>query len=121
MNGYLLASDKARSDFLDYVNELSLHSTENESISEITRRESDAYDEPTEEQKQDDDDDTAEKRMFGRACAQIVSRITNSSRKGVWYLLNDGVFFFCFSTIIIIIVVIIIRFIKRLTYTIYSF
>ncbi|KAI9497852.1 Rgp1-domain-containing protein [Zychaea mexicana] len=77
------ASDKARSDFLDYVNELSAHSSENESFSEITRRESDAYDEPTAEQKQDDDD-TAEKRMFGRACAQIVSRITNSSRKAMF-------------------------------------
>ncbi|KAI9274409.1 Rgp1-domain-containing protein [Phascolomyces articulosus] len=84
------ASDKARSDFLDYVNELSLHSTENESISEITRRESDAYDEPTEEQKQDDDDDTAEKRMFGRACAQIVSRITNSSRKAMFDICKNN-------------------------------
>ncbi|KAI7853420.1 Rgp1-domain-containing protein [Circinella umbellata] len=83
-------SDKARSDFLDYVNELSLHSTENESISEITRRESDAYDEPTEEQKQDDDDDTAEKRMFGRACAQIVSRITNSSRKAMFDICKNN-------------------------------
>ncbi|KAI8145789.1 Rgp1-domain-containing protein [Fennellomyces sp. T-0311] len=83
------ASEKARSDFLDYVNELSAHSTENESIHEITRRESDAYDEPTAEQKQDDED-SAEKRMFGRACAQIVSRITNSSRKAMFDICKNN-------------------------------
>lgn len=67
-----------------YVNELSEHVNGNTSIHEITRRESDAYEEPTAEQDQDDDE-TAEKRMYGRACAQIVSRITNASRKGkVW-------------------------------------
>lgn len=64
-----------------YVNELSEHVNGNTSIHEITRRESDAYEEPTAEQDQDDDE-TAEKRMYGRACAQIVSRITNASRKG---------------------------------------
>lgn len=78
---HCLASNKARDEFMAYVNELSEHVNGNTSIHEITRRESDAYEEPTADQDQDDDE-TAEKRMYGRACAQIVSRITNASRKG---------------------------------------
>lgn len=66
---------------MSYVNELLERSNENVSVQEITRRQSDTYDEPIADQE-DDDEDTAEKRMQGRACAQIVSRITNASRKG---------------------------------------
>ncbi|KAI9319707.1 Rgp1-domain-containing protein [Dichotomocladium elegans] len=77
------ASDKARDEFIAYVNALSNPTNGSVSFHEITRRESDAYEEPTAEQNQDDED-IAEKRMLGRACAQIVSRITNSSTKAMF-------------------------------------
>ncbi|KAI7877208.1 Rgp1-domain-containing protein [Lichtheimia hyalospora FSU 10163] len=83
------ASYKARDEFMAYVNELSEHVNGNTSIHEITRRESDAYEEPTAEQDQDDDE-TAEKRMYGRACAQIVSRITNASRKAMFDICKNN-------------------------------
>ncbi|KAJ8652306.1 hypothetical protein O0I10_012079 [Lichtheimia ornata] len=83
------ASNKARDEFMAYVNELSEHVNGNTSIHEITRRESDAYEEPTAEQDQDDDE-TAEKRMYGRACAQIVSRITNASRKAMFDICKNN-------------------------------
>lgn len=74
------AAEKARVEFINYIDELLEHSTEN-SRHEITRRESDAYDEATTEDS-DEEFGLAEKRISGRACAQIVSRITNTSRKG---------------------------------------
>lgn len=77
---FSIAAEKARVEFMSYVDELLEHSTEN-SRHEITRRESDAYDEGTVEDS-DEEFGLAEKRISGRACAQIVSRITNSSRKG---------------------------------------
>jgi hypothetical protein len=61
-----------RKAFMDYIDEL-LENTTNTSIHEITRRESDAYeehniDEPIE--------------GYNKSCSQIVSRIAHSSRKG---------------------------------------
>jgi hypothetical protein len=74
-----------RKAFMDYIDEL-LENRTNTSIHEITRRESDAYeehniDEPIE--------------GYNKSCSQIVSRITHSSRKGkstgVFILFMDSI------------------------------
>lgn len=60
-----------RKAFMDYVNELFENSTQNHTIHEITRRESDAYEERS-----------ADEQILDKSCSQVVSRITHRSRKG---------------------------------------
>lgn len=59
-----------RKEFIDYINELL---DNRKSRHEITRRESEAYDEKNRE---------IEEASMSRSCSQIVSRLTHGSRKG---------------------------------------
>lgn len=70
----LLVERKA---FMDYVDELFVNSTKNKAIHEITRRESDAY-----EERSADENSTLEGGYSSKSCSQVVSRITHRSRKG---------------------------------------
>ncbi|KAI9019984.1 Rgp1-domain-containing protein [Phycomyces nitens] len=82
------AGDKAREGFLDYVDELLENSAKNASVHEITRRESDAYDEPSTDQEGTDGQES--RRMSGKTCAQIVSRVTNGSRKAMYDICKNN-------------------------------
>ena len=64
-----------RAAFMDYVDELFENSTKNKRIHEITRRESEAY-----EESNGTEQFTLEE--YNNSCAQVVSRITHRSRKG---------------------------------------
>ncbi|KAL0083585.1 Rgp1-domain-containing protein [Phycomyces blakesleeanus] len=81
------AGDNAREAFLDYVDELLENSAKNASIHEITRRESDAYDEPSTDQEEGG---IESRRMSGKTCAQIVSRVTNGSRKAMYDICKNN-------------------------------
>lgn len=61
-----------RKAFMDYVNELFENTSENKTVHEITRRESDAYEERSADESLTND----------KSCSQVVSRITHRSRKG---------------------------------------
>ncbi|KAI8878852.1 Rgp1-domain-containing protein [Backusella circina FSU 941] len=69
-----------RKAFMDYIDEL-LENTTNTSIHEITRRESDAY----EEQNIDEPIEG-----YNKSCSQIVSRITHSSRKAMYDICKNN-------------------------------
>ncbi|KAI7897201.1 reduced growth phenotype protein 1 [Mucor mucedo] len=69
-----------RKAFMDYVDELFENSTKNTMIHEITRRESDAYEE------RNADDQSA---MEG-SCSQVVSRITHRSRKAMYDICKNN-------------------------------
>lgn len=66
-----------RKAFMDYVNELFENSNKNHTIHEITRRESDAY-----------EDRSADEQSVDKSCSQVVSRITHRSRKGILRLID---------------------------------
>ncbi|KAG0177133.1 hypothetical protein DFQ29_005196 [Apophysomyces sp. BC1021] len=78
------ANNKARDEFSKYVNELLDNS--DTSDHEATRRESDAYEE------QDMDDEMAEEgnALLGKTCAQIVSRVANTSRKAMYDICKNN-------------------------------
>lgn len=61
-----------RNAFMEYVNELFENTSENKTVHEITRRESDAYEERSADESLTND----------KSCSQVVSRITHRSRKG---------------------------------------
>jgi hypothetical protein len=66
---------------MDYVNQLVEKSTNGDGdIQEITRRESDAYDE--QRISYEGEDDVMTEQDYRKTCAQVVSRITHASRKG---------------------------------------
>lgn len=75
---------KERQFFMNYVNEL-LEKSNNghDDIQEITRRESDAYEERRVPNDEDDDDEIMTEQEYRKSCAQVVSRITHASRKGM--------------------------------------
>lgn len=64
-----------RAAFMEYVHELSENSTKNNRVHEITRRESDAYEERSAAEFSHSEE-------FNNSCSQVVSRITHRSRKG---------------------------------------
>lgn len=68
-----------RKAFMDYVDELFENSTKNKTIHEITRRESDAYEERN----------TDEQSAMEGSCSQVVSRIAHRSRKGKIIMYNQ--------------------------------
>lgn len=65
-----------RKAFMDYVDELFENTMKNKTIHEITRRESDAYEERN----------IHDSSVMEGSCSQVVSRIAHRSRKGM----NDG-------------------------------
>lgn len=65
-----------REAFMEYVNELFENSTKNKRVHEITRRESDAYEERSAAEFSHSEE-------FNNSCSQVVSRITHRSRKGI--------------------------------------
>lgn len=75
---------KKRQAFMDYVNELLEKSANggHDDIQEITRRESDAYDEQRIGNDDDGDEGVMTEHDYRKTCAQVVTRITQSSRKG---------------------------------------
>ncbi|KAI8084935.1 Rgp1-domain-containing protein [Halteromyces radiatus] len=80
---------KERTAFMDYVNELLEKSTNgHDDIQEITRRESDAYDE--QRISHDDDEEIMTEQDYRKTCAQVVSRITHSSRKAMYDLCKNN-------------------------------
>ncbi|KAI8391357.1 Rgp1-domain-containing protein [Radiomyces spectabilis] len=84
--------EKERQSFMDYIEELLDKSTENQSsVEEITRRESDAYDERKLDKEQtDDEEENMPGYIYRKTCVQIVSRITNSSRKAMYDLCKNN-------------------------------
>ncbi|KAL7320014.1 Golgi membrane exchange factor (Ric1p-Rgp1p) subunit [Mucor circinelloides] len=68
-----------RKAFMDYVNELFENSTQNHTIHEITRRESDAYEERS-----------ADEQILDKSCSQVVSRITHRSRKAMYDICKNN-------------------------------
>ncbi|KAI8644761.1 reduced growth phenotype protein 1 [Parasitella parasitica] len=62
-----------RKAFFDYVNELFENCSKNNTIHEITRRESDAY-----------EDRSVDEQLVDRSCSQVVSRLTHRSRKAMF-------------------------------------
>ncbi|CAO3600805.1 unnamed protein product [Absidia cylindrospora] len=80
---------KERQAFMNYVNELLEKSTNgHDDIQEITRRESDAYDE--QRMSHDDDEEVMTEQLYRKTCAQVVSRITHSSRKAMYDLCKNN-------------------------------
>ncbi|CAO3642582.1 unnamed protein product [Cunninghamella echinulata] len=82
---------KERQLFMDYVNEL-LEKSHNghEDIQEITRRESDAYEERHTPNDEDEDNDVMTEQEYRKSCAQVVSRITHASRKAMYDLCKNN-------------------------------
>ncbi|KAK4516625.1 uncharacterized protein ATC70_011601 [Mucor velutinosus] len=68
-----------RKAFMNYVNELFENSTQNHTIHEITRRESDAYEERS-----------ADEQILDKSCSQVVSRITHRSRKAMYDICKNN-------------------------------
>lgn len=76
-----------RKAFMDYVDELFENSTKTRTVHEITRRESDVYEERN----------TDEQSSMEGSCSQVVSRITHRSRKGNYmdYVHLLGIYCLC--------------------------
>ncbi|SAM02517.1 hypothetical protein [Absidia glauca] len=80
---------KERRAFMDYVNQLVEKSTNgHDDIHEITRRESDAYDE--QRISFDGEDDVMTEQDYRKTCAQVVSRLTHASRKAMYDLCKNN-------------------------------
>ncbi|KAI8341173.1 Rgp1-domain-containing protein [Chlamydoabsidia padenii] len=80
---------KERRAFMEYVNQL-VEKTNNghDDIQEITRRESDAYDE--QRISHDDEEGIMTEHDYRKTCAQVVSRITHSSRKAMYDICKNN-------------------------------
>ncbi|KAI8344340.1 Rgp1-domain-containing protein [Chlamydoabsidia padenii] len=84
---------KKRQLFMDYVNELLEKSANggHDDIQEITRRESDAYDEQQITQNDDGGDEIImTEHDYRKTCAQVVTRITHLSRKAMYDLCKNN-------------------------------
>ncbi|CAO3611927.1 unnamed protein product [Cunninghamella blakesleeana] len=82
---------KERQLFMNYVNELLEKSNSgHDDIQEITRRESDAYEERHVHNDDDDDDEIMTEQEYRKSCAQVVSRITHASRKAMYDLCKNN-------------------------------
>ncbi|KAF7728895.1 hypothetical protein EC973_005290 [Apophysomyces ossiformis] len=78
------ANNKAREEFGNYVNELLANKSM--PVHELTRRESDAYDvQETDDQVMDDTTG-----LHNKTCAQIVSRLANTSRKAMYDICKNN-------------------------------
>ncbi|ORX49180.1 Rgp1-domain-containing protein [Hesseltinella vesiculosa] len=82
-------SQSQREQFLLYVNDLLEKSQQDHDIQEITRRESNAYDEQPMLYDEDQDDAMTEQ-AYRKTCAQIVSRIVHASRKAMYDLCKSN-------------------------------
>lgn len=72
-----------REAFMEYVNELFENSTKNKRVHEITRRESDAYEERSAAEFSHSEE-------FNNSCSQVVSRITHRSRKAMYDICKNN-------------------------------